>query len=96
MIHQQLIELCEHSIVSFAKWKNRDTPEAQQQLAICWGLLKAGCHIQLTDQDDHFINIMIAHPSFSSIESGSLDLEWSTFYIPTQSRLNQFSGADWY
>ena len=95
---EDLILLCERGIVPVEKWKKRDTPAALEQLAICWAYLKAGCDYEVTDFNNSFHDISIFHPTFHTIETQELltpvELEESTFYIPTQQRLENKSG-DW-
>jgi hypothetical protein len=72
------------------------TRTTQEQLAICWGLLKAGCEFRVIEQSNCTINLEIEHPTFSTIEWGEGELEQSSFYLPTQNRLDLCKGNDWY
>lgn len=95
-IRERLIALCEQGIVQVDKWMNRDTPVAQEQLGICWAYLKAGCNFRITSEEE-CIFLTIFHPTFTTIESGeSEELGSTDFYIPTEQKIKQCKGKDWY
>ncbi len=99
MTREELISLCEKGIIPVEKWRNRDTPEAQAQLGICWAYLKAGCEFNV-DIGIYFIILNIFHPTFSTIERqeplGGPELEETSFYVPTQRQLDRKNGGDWH
>lgn len=96
---EELIALCEKAIIPLNKWRNRDTPEGQAQLGICWAYLKAGCDFK-ADEGIYFVILNIFHPTFNTIERqeglGGPELEESSFYIPTQRQLDRKKGGDWH
>jgi hypothetical protein len=96
---EELITLCEKAVVSVEKWENRDTPAAQEQIGICWAYLKAGCEFEVIESDAFYHQISIFHPTFHTIESQQpmepMELEETSFYVPTQQRIESSEG-DWY
>ena len=96
---KRLITLCERGIVQVDKWMDRDTPATQEQLGICWAYLNAGCDFRITSEEE-CIYLTIFHPTFRTIESQHPEepeeLEFSDFYIPTEQKIKQCKGQDWY
>lgn len=97
---EELIALCEKAVVPVEKWNNRDTPDAQLQVAAAWWMLKSNCPFSVgVDSDDRTIWVSIRAPRFAHIECDLTDPEnWTedSCYIPTQARLDAAAGGDWY
>jgi hypothetical protein len=105
---EKLIEICEKSIVPLALWGDRDTPSAQERIGLCWALLKAGCHFSILVKpenkgdrcvtDERTIWLRIRWPSFLDIECGEEGdcSNEEVFYLPTEKRLKENKGDDWY
>jgi hypothetical protein len=97
-----LIKICERAIVPVDKWRNRDTPSSQRSLGICLVMLKAGCRFKVIydggvcSTDEFTIWLEIGWPSFHTFEYGSGYENSGTFYLPTQKRLDECKGGDWY
>ena len=95
---EEIIELCDKSIVQQKNWRNRDSHEAQKNIAICRGLLLCGCSFIMSkgtcETDVNTIWIEITADGFSFFEGG--DSEKETFYIPTAKRLLDRINEDWY
>lgn len=103
---EELIAICERAIVPEAKWMNRDSPNAQQEVGRAWAFLKAGCSFRVCaavngrpgncETDERTIWIEIDHRTFCSFEYGGGHVETETFYLPTPGRLQDRAGRDWY
>lgn len=101
---ENLIAICEAAVVPVAKWRNRDTPGAQEAVGLCWAMLKAGCdfHVHPASEDsgcytdDHTIWLTVHWPTFSSFEYENGETQDATFYLPTPKRLLANTGRDWY
>lgn len=95
--HADLIELCELGWVSEAKWRNRDSAEAQIQLGKAYALLNAGCDFRIDESmgDEHTVWVRIAYRGFGSFDWGG-DKDEELFYLPTKARLQEAVGRDWY
>ncbi|TAK59544.1 hypothetical protein [Methylobacter sp.] len=105
---EQLIDICERAIVPHGRWSNRDTPHSQRDVGQAWAYLKAGCVYKVKTKenntvagsacntDEHTIWIEIIHKSFASMEDDEVQLERTTFYLPTLKRLESYDGRDWY
>ena len=96
MQREQLIVLCEKAIVTEDKWRNRDSCDAQLQIGEAWALLRAGCPFELRSEDitEHTVWIDITSKGFGYWENGNLSTK--CFYIPTEKRLKEANGGDWY
>ncbi len=92
---KELIELCERGIVPVNKWSNMSTHCAQEQLAHCWMLLRAGCDFNIYGHEEHRIYVRISHPTFETVFD-DLPYKKSDFYVPTSKLLNSKVGEDWY
>ena len=106
---EKLIEICEKAFVPHEDWGNRDSAMSQIALGSCYALLKAGCYfeIQYTKNgsgchtDDHTIWIQFWVRDFMYFEgvqdtaNGNADSEY-IFYLPTEKRLKEREGRDWY
>lgn len=109
---EELIAICERSIVDVAKWNDRDTPVSQRSVGLLWALLKANCQFEVTYSNGKFDNrtcvtnkdtiwVDAWFPNFSNMEDG-FDLDnrdtmyKETFYLPTVARLEEAKGEDWY
>lgn len=96
---QHLIDLCERGVVPQDKWLDRDTARAQRQLGEALVLLKAGCEFRINPNERlqstaRMIWIEVEYKGFDYFEEG--DLSDDTFYIPTDKRLREVDGGDWY
>jgi hypothetical protein len=91
-----LIQLCERAIVPHDKWRNRDTPEAQQQLGRLWMFLKSGCEFVITEHSDRTVKLSVKYRDFDFFEGSSSVLETDYFYLPTEQRLDKVKGEDWH
>jgi hypothetical protein len=97
---QELISLCEQGIIPVEKWANNDTTAAQLQLGSCWLSLKAGCKFEIKNIGIYLITLIVFYPIFCTNENGeslnSSELAEGSFVIPTQRRLDEKKGEDWY
>ena len=102
MTTDELIRLCEQSVVPVEAWRNRDTADAQRQVGEALALLRAGAEWrESTDPktDASTIWIDITFPGFNAFEEGRSErAAWDSelFYIPTAERLARRAGEDWY
>jgi hypothetical protein len=105
---EKLIEICEKSIVPLPEWGDRDTPSAQENVGLCWVLLKSGCDFSVLVEpeekgdrcvtDERSIWLRIRWPSFLDFEcekEGDPSNQ-ELFYLPTERRLEKTQGGDWY
>jgi uncharacterized protein (DUF1684 family) len=98
---EDLVALCERAFVPHAKWRNRDTADAQRQLGECYALLRAGCDFVILDgrygltTDERTVWVEITFRGFAYFD---YDGDWNTetFYLPTAPRLDRRDGGDWY
>ena len=103
---EQLIEICEAAIVPQSDWWNRDSPSAQEGVAIIWGKLKAGCDFRVTPRnpqdkggcftDDETIWITVYWKNFAYFEGDAHGRDEYHGYLPTPKKLEQNDGNDWY
>lgn len=105
---EELVALCEMAIVPIAQWHDRDSAGAQEQIGKAWALLRAGAEfkVRVRDRrlpeeatgcwtDDQTIWIDATWPGFRHFDWGGAP-ETDLFYIPTQKRLIERAGGDWY
>lgn len=92
---EELINLCERGIVPVNKWRWMDSHSAQEQLAHCWMLLRAGCEFTIFAKEDTRIYVRISHPTFDTVFE-ELPYKQSDFYVPTNQRLKEVNGEDWH
>lgn len=98
----ELIDLCQRGVVPVTNWSNRDSADAQRQLGEALALLRADCEFHLAFEpksDEQTIWVSILHPGFQAFEYGSDDRaywESNLFYVPTDKRLLERAGLDWY
>jgi len=108
---EELIKICEDSIVPVENWSDRDTPITQLKVGKVWALLNAGLDFKIHTKKNSIKNskcvtdaetiwLEITYPTFASIESGDEGLEdIATFYLPTPARLKKarkIVRRDWY
>ena len=98
---EELIRLCEKAIVPCDKWSNRDSSDAIRQIGNTWALLKAGCPFKVLTEgnlktDDRTIWVECTFTNFMGYECGVDDNAKETNYIPTEKRLKEKKGSDWY
>lgn len=102
-----LIELCEKAFVKQEDWKDRDSADAQAGIAMSLMLLKAGCKFEASGSEifTHTIDITFWVKDFTWWDVLDADeVEYPdgvnngkyTYYIPTQYKLDQVAGKDWY
>ena len=109
---EDLLRICEQAFVSEDKWHDRDSENAQSQLGECYALLKDGCEFEVTYDDDDIcgtdentIWLFVYSKGFMYYESVCGNetpeelksyKEKKHFYLPTQKRLDEANGEDWY
>lgn len=102
---ENLIAICEAAVVPVKKWRNRDSPGAQEKPGLCWVMLKAGCEFHVhppqpekrgCHTNARTIWLTIEWPTFGTFEYGGGNETNETFYIPTPARLREAEGRDWY
>ena len=95
---EELISLCERGVVPVSQWRNRDSAGAQIQLGGASVLLKAGAEFRSAGDPadtDQTIWIRITYPGFAHFDWDGKE-EDDLFYIPTDERLRDRAGKDWY
>lgn len=107
----ELISLCEKAIVPEEKWLNRDSASACKNIGTALAYLKAGCEFEviteenenknrgiITNEETIWVRIKIKGFSyFENIWDDDYDFrDVDIFYIPTEKRLNNANGNDWY
>lgn len=108
---EDLLKICEQAFVSEDKWHDRDSEDAQSKLGECYALLKDGCEFEVIYDDDicgtneNTIWLYTYSKGFMYYESvwgneTPKELksykEKKHFYLPTQKRLDEVNGEDWY
>jgi hypothetical protein len=97
---QELIRLCERSIVDITKWGNRDTSHAQERVGILWSLLKANCLFEI-EIEREFIYVTAWSLSFRHFDGDDVDwdnketLTSQEFRLATNEHLDWLAGRDW-
>ncbi|HRJ06898.1 MAG TPA: hypothetical protein PK911_05125 [Candidatus Saccharibacteria bacterium] len=96
-----LTAICEQSFTPQDKWRDRDSSSAHRQLGEAYALLKSGCDYKvlregMLETDKDTIWLEITHRGFSDFEDGSEPSYKDNFYLPTQARLDDRKGDDWY
>ena len=101
MNREDLIKICEQAFVPEDKWRNRDSESAQCQLGECYALLKAGCDFEVVYDDDicetneYTIWLYVYSKGFIYFDYAG-EKEQHHYYLPTQKRLDEANGGDWY
>ena len=94
---EELISICERGQVPYNKWMDRDSYSSQQELHIIKLCLIGDCKFEIrpqnskdcaTNEDTIWIDIF-----YDDWENGE---SWHTHYIPTEKRLKEGEGGDWY
>lgn len=103
---EELIKICERAFVSEDKWHDRDSSDAQCQLGICYTLLKDGCEYEIDidncSEDTIVIDIYSKgfcwFESFTPVNERNREdkQEHNYMYLPTEKRLDEAKGEDWY
>ena len=103
---EDLIKICEQAFVSEDKWHDRDSSSAQKQLGECYIFLKDGCEYEIREEDssEDTIVLDIYTKGFCWFESWENEEDRTRddkekhnyFYLPTQKRLDEANGGDWY
>jgi hypothetical protein len=101
---EQLIAICEKAIVPEEKWGNRDSASAQQKVGMAWAFLKAGVPFKVltehghgnlvTDERTIWLEFHIKDFGCWDYREGERGVE--TTYLPTEKRLAECEGEDWY
>lgn len=84
---QRLLEICEKAIVPQERWGDRDSAAAQKNVGQLWALLLAGYEYRISWDDD-----LCA----TNKETVWVVIEEDWYYLPTQERLDDRNGRDWY
>lgn len=102
---ENLIAICDASVVPIEKWRNRDSPGSHMKLGLCTVMLKAGCKFHVHPPkpgvsgcftNERTIWLTIEWPTFSTFEYGAGHEDEETIYLPTPERLRNANGGDWY
>lgn len=95
---EHLIDLCERGVVPESEWRNRDSAEAQIQLGKALALLRAGCEWRVASTPKTTADTLWVEITYKGFAHFDWDggLETDTFYIPTDKRLRDTTGRDWY
>ena len=103
---EDLIKICEQAFVPENMWHDRDSESSQRKLGECYALLKAGCDFRVVYDDDlcgtdeNTIWLYVYSNGFSWFEDWGedryLSKEKHHYYLPTQKRLDEANGGDWY
>lgn len=99
-----LVDLCARAVVPIGRWSNRDSADAQQQVARAGWLLAAGAEFNILTvgslaTSEKTIWVEIDWPGFNAVEYGyenRANWESENFYLPTAARLDRAAGGDWY
>ena len=98
---EDLIKICEQAFVPEDKWHDRDSETSQCSLGECYALLKAGCDFEVVYEDDvcatneRTIWLNVYSKGFGYFDWGGAK-EKHHYYLPTQKRLDEANGGDWY
>lgn len=98
---EKLIEICERAIVPHEAWHDRDSYSAQNGVGQLWAMLKANAPfaVQTTGTncvtDERTIWVRITAEGFASFDWGG-GPENEVYYLPTEKRLTETAGRDWY
>ena len=88
---EELISICEQSVVPYPKWINRDSPSSQAKVGMAWAYLKAGCEFRIhEDTGEDIIWLELYHYEFEDAP------DWHYTYLPTPKRIEESNGKDWY
>lgn len=107
---EDLLKICEQAFVSEDKWRDRDSEYSQSKLGECYALLKDGCEFEviyadMCGTDEYTIWLYVYSKGFVYWESCYPNdteeerkgyKEKKHFYLPTQKRLDEVNGEDWY
>ena len=91
-----LIEMCEKSIVPYEKWRNRDSYFSHVTIGTLLVCLRAGCKFRISHKgtcatDERTIWVEIQY--YNGFKHKNV---WEMCYLPTQKRLDEVNGEDWY
>lgn len=109
---EELIAICEKAIVPQSEWSDRDSFDSIKGVGIAYALLKAGCKFQvlyeeplITDESTIWIKFWVKNFSWFEMANeedcpdgycSDSDGSELTIYLPTEKRLEQTKGKDWY
>lgn len=110
MGRDELIELCERAIVPEEFWGNRDSELSHLQVGRLWALLKAGCEYRVitesnkrqddfscvSNEDTIWVSVSSRGFHWFENEDGDDYLTIERYYLPTEKRLEERQGLDWY
>lgn len=109
---EQLIKICEQAFVPHKKWNNRDSAMSQESLGKAYAFLKTGCHFEIQTKNNtsegcacvtnertiwiqFWVRDFMWFEGCDNDERGNENLDYH-FYLPTQKRLDEVKGSDWY
>ena len=97
---EYILELCDKAIVSEKNWRDRDTPEAQAKIGLIHVYLKAGCKFRIITKSRYKSDMCVTNSRTIWIEIFHYEFEesksWHIHYLPTEERLKESNGEDWY
>lgn len=98
MEREELIKICKDAKVLYNKWRDRDSFSSQQSVMMVRLLLESGCEFRIrtnktnatcvTDENTIWVDVY-----YDEWEDGE---RWHIHYLPTQKRLKEANGEDWY
>ena len=78
---EELIDICESSIVSYTEWNNRDSYVSQLNVNECYGLLMANAEYELKiDSDTIWVNFINLTPDIIR-QSHNYNLNYDDVYL---------------
>lgn len=97
---EELLALCERAVVPEEHWSDRDSCHSQEGVGKAWAFLRAGVPYKvLTSGDcatnDRTVWVEFYPQDFISFEEGER-VGRELIYLPTQARLDEAGGKDWY
>lgn len=95
MNREELIAQIDKATVPETLWHDRDSAGAQRQLGEARALLLAECEFAIEDDGgEDYIHANITYKGFNYFEVGEMETDW--LYVPTDKRLAERVGEDWY
>lgn len=85
----ELLSICERAVVPVSLWRDRDSASCQEQLGECWQ--------QLLQNKQFRVRVLKSdHPCITDERTIWLAIEDEGYYLPTEARLKESEGKDWY